>query len=626
MTRLEMEAVINAGGTVLWNGRILYTIGELPSQDDIDALLTIGNGPSAYEVAVENGFVGTEAEWLASLIGPEGPEGPQGEQGIQGEPGADGTGAGDVLGPASATNNNIAVFDGVTGKLLKDGGATLASKQDALGYTPVPNTRTVNGHALSSDVTVTPTDLGLVIGTNVEAHDADLTTIAGLSPTNDDVLQRKAGAWTNRTPTQLKSDLSLAKADVGLSNVDNTSDTGKPVSTAQQTAIDGKVDDTAYNAGTWDGVTTIAPSKNAVRDKIEALAIPVVSDVAYDATTWDANLDAPSKNAVRDKIESMGSSVDDTAYNATSWNGVTTTAPSKNAVRDEIEILVASIPAAPDVQTFNANGTWTKPTGAKYVLVDAVGAGGGGGGGARGSLTSVTRHGGAGGGGGTRVRTWYNASDLPATVAVEAPAGGTSGAGATSNASAGGAGGSGGTSKFGTGLFPALQAGGGTAGPGGPYNGAAASGGAGGNVISGHQVGPGTYVGNAGAGGASSGGAGVRADVAATTAGQAPTAGGGGGGGGSITAANAITQAGTGSDGTSSGTANGVALDADGASSSTAFQAGGGGASRKGAGASHNGGNGGPGAGGGGGGSNDTIAAGNGGVGGAGRVVVTTYF
>jgi hypothetical protein len=32
-------------------------------------------GPSAYEVAVENGFVGTEEEWLASLVGPPGEPG-----------------------------------------------------------------------------------------------------------------------------------------------------------------------------------------------------------------------------------------------------------------------------------------------------------------------------------------------------------------------------------------------------------------------------------------------------------------------------------------------------------------------------------------------------------------------
>jgi microcystin-dependent protein len=37
---------------------------------------------------------------------------------------------GDVVGPGSATNNNIAVFDGATGKLIKDGGATIASLQN----------------------------------------------------------------------------------------------------------------------------------------------------------------------------------------------------------------------------------------------------------------------------------------------------------------------------------------------------------------------------------------------------------------------------------------------------------------------------------------------------------------
>jgi hypothetical protein len=75
--------------------------------------------------------------------------------------------------------------------------------------------------------------------------DADLTAIAGLSPSNDDVLQRKAGAWTNRTPAQLKTDLALTKTDVGLANVDNTSDAAKPVSTATQTALDAKADDSA---------------------------------------------------------------------------------------------------------------------------------------------------------------------------------------------------------------------------------------------------------------------------------------------------------------------------------------------------------------------------------------------
>lgn len=53
-------------------------------------------GKSAYQVAVQNGFVGTEAQWLASLKGAKGDQGErglqgtQGIQGIQGAPGAKG--------------------------------------------------------------------------------------------------------------------------------------------------------------------------------------------------------------------------------------------------------------------------------------------------------------------------------------------------------------------------------------------------------------------------------------------------------------------------------------------------------------------------------------------------------
>lgn len=65
---------------------------------------------------------------------------------------------------------------------------------------------------------------------------SDLTAIAGLSPSNDDVIQRKAGAWTNRTPAQLKTDLALTKSDVGLSNVPNVDATNRANHTGTQTA------------------------------------------------------------------------------------------------------------------------------------------------------------------------------------------------------------------------------------------------------------------------------------------------------------------------------------------------------------------------------------------------------
>lgn len=61
------------------------------------------DGKSAYQIAIENGFVGTETEWLESLKGingkdgvdglpgRDGADGLPGKDGIDGEPGADGT-------------------------------------------------------------------------------------------------------------------------------------------------------------------------------------------------------------------------------------------------------------------------------------------------------------------------------------------------------------------------------------------------------------------------------------------------------------------------------------------------------------------------------------------------------
>jgi hypothetical protein len=72
-------------------------------------------------------------------------------------------------------------------------------------------TTTTFGRALLAlaDAAALRTAGGVVIGTDVQAYDADLGTIAGLTPSNDDVLQRKAGAWTNRTIAQLVTDLGL---------------------------------------------------------------------------------------------------------------------------------------------------------------------------------------------------------------------------------------------------------------------------------------------------------------------------------------------------------------------------------------------------------------------------------
>lgn len=72
VTNLRMNVTVNTEEN-------LVTVSDVGTQ-----------GKSAYTIAVEDGFVGTEAEWLASLQGGDGAQGPQGAQGIQGIQGAQG--------------------------------------------------------------------------------------------------------------------------------------------------------------------------------------------------------------------------------------------------------------------------------------------------------------------------------------------------------------------------------------------------------------------------------------------------------------------------------------------------------------------------------------------------------
>lgn len=51
---------------------------DCDTQEQSGSPIAGANGLSAYEVAVEDGFVGTETEWLVSLRGPQGEQGPAG--------------------------------------------------------------------------------------------------------------------------------------------------------------------------------------------------------------------------------------------------------------------------------------------------------------------------------------------------------------------------------------------------------------------------------------------------------------------------------------------------------------------------------------------------------------------
>lgn len=82
--------------------------------------------------------------------------------------------------------------------------------------------------------------------------------------------------------------ISIDKTDVGLGQVDNTSDLDKPVSTAQQTALDAKIDDSEKGAA--NGVVPL--DANAKIDTIY-LSDAVLGQVQYEGT-WNSATNTPT--------------------------------------------------------------------------------------------------------------------------------------------------------------------------------------------------------------------------------------------------------------------------------------------------------------------------------------------
>lgn len=302
--------------------------------------------------------------------------------------------------------------------------------------------------------------------------------------------------------------------------------------------------------------------------------------------------------------------------------------------------IVGSVTSS-DIQTFTASGTWTKPSGAKVVIVELLGAGGGGAGG------NVAGVGGGGGGGGAAVRKIYRAADLGATESVAVGAAGAAGAAA-------GNGGQGGNTSFSSGLNQSTAFGGGpgsvTGGSvGGGGGGMTSAGTAGSSSTGGSGGGPQGGVGTGGVGTAGDASLGGAAGSGAVTPGNGGNSGfGGGGGAGSSAAGTRASSPGGnsgfgGGGGASGGNAtniaggvgggSGGALAGGGAGGPAAGNPGGNGTGNggggsgagNGAGAGGAGGAGGVAGGGGGGGSGST-AGGAGGAGGRGEARIISYF
>ena len=99
------------------------TVSEGPTVAvELQTVESNNDGKSAYDVAVENGYSGTESQWIASLKGDKGDQGVQGIQGIQGVQGSQGV-KGDAGAQGAQGERGIQGIQGATG-VKGDTGAT----------------------------------------------------------------------------------------------------------------------------------------------------------------------------------------------------------------------------------------------------------------------------------------------------------------------------------------------------------------------------------------------------------------------------------------------------------------------------------------------------------------------
>jgi hypothetical protein len=113
---------------------------------------------------------------------------------------------------------------------------------------------TVSTTGISTPGTLAGSNLS---GTNTgDETSGTITTKLGYTPTS------VTGLTGTQSVSAFKTGLSLVKGDVGLSNVDNTADSAKPVSSAQQTALNLKAD---LTGATFTGFTVVQVAGTPLR-------------------------------------------------------------------------------------------------------------------------------------------------------------------------------------------------------------------------------------------------------------------------------------------------------------------------------------------------------------------------
>ncbi len=239
----------------------------------------IPNGDTKMYFVRENGecYIWSETanDWVSvgALQGPIGPQGPQGIQGPQGKEGATGPAGRDgAQGP-----QGIQGPQGVVGPEGPQGPAGVAGADGKSAYqTAVESGYSGTETAFNSSLAAVPSH----IADKTNPHEVTKTQV-GLGNV-DNVKQAPYTHVTDKSNPH-----GVTKAQVGLGSVDDTSDIDKPVSTAQQTAINAckvKRASAILPTASWSNLSqTVTISGITVNSKV---------DIQMDATSLGVLIDS----------------------------------------------------------------------------------------------------------------------------------------------------------------------------------------------------------------------------------------------------------------------------------------------------------------------------------------------
>ena len=200
-----------------------------------------------------------------------------------------------------AINTALSLGSGLT-KSYNDATDTISISLDTAVVATLSGTQTLTNKTLTSPVINTPTG---ITKSDVGLANVDNTTDANkpVSTAAQTALDLKAPL---ASPTFTGTVAGVTKAHVGLGNVDNTSDASKPISTATQTALDAKATNAALasheaDTTTIHGIanTALLATMDYVDDAVGALSSSVDTDFIPVTDRGTLNGVAPLNSSVK---------------------------------------------------------------------------------------------------------------------------------------------------------------------------------------------------------------------------------------------------------------------------------------------------------------------------------------